>query len=169
MADAGGLPVIAYNIPSRTCVNISPALMGELARHPLIRGLKEASSDAAHISEMLAQVGEGVAVYAGNDMNILPIMAQGGRGAITVAGNLVPEAMTALTHAMLRDDLESARRVMGRIAPLLQALGAEVNPGPIKQAMSMRGLCEAGMRLPMTPVSENTCRLLEQALTAAGA
>ena len=169
VADAGGLPVIAYNIPSRTCVNISPALMGELARHPLIRGLKEASSDAAHISEMLAQVGEGVAVYAGNDMNILPIMAQGGRGAITVAGNLVPEAMTALTHAMLRDDLESARRVMGRIAPLLQALGAEVNPGPIKQAMSMRGLCEAGMRLPMTPVSENTCRLLEQALTAAGA
>ena len=169
VAEAGGLPVIAYNVPSRTCVNLSAALMGELARHPLIRGLKEASSDAAHISEMLAQVGEGIAVYAGNDMNILPIMAQGGRGAITVAGNLVPEAMTALTHAMLREDLDSARRVLGRIAPLLMALGREVNPGPIKQAMSMRGLCEAVMRLPLTPVSEKTCQELEQALAAAGA
>jgi len=156
VADAGGLPVIAYNVPSRTGVNITPELMSELARHPLIRGLKEASTDATHISAMMGMLSDGIAIYAGNDSQTLNIMAHGGRGVISVAGNIVPREMGALTHAMLREDLDSARRTYARIAALMEALSAETNPGPIKYAMSLRGMCEATMRLPLYQVSEST-------------
>ena len=160
VAEAGQLPVIAYNIPSRTGVNISPELMAELARHPLIRGLKEASTDAVHISAMMNTVGDGIAVYAGNDSQTLSIMAQGGRGVISVTGNLFPGEMNMVTHAMLREDLETARRAYSRIADFVEVISVETNPGPIKYAMSRRGMCEAALRLPLFPVSpENQQRI----------
>ena len=164
VADAAGIPVIAYNVPSRTGVNISPELMAELARHPMIRGLKEASTDAAHIARMLRLLSDGIAVYSGNDAQTLSIMAQGGRGVISVAGNILPREMCALTHAMLREDIDAARKVNARIAPVIDALSLEVNPGPIKYAMSLRGMCEAAMRLPLSPVSESTRRGVRRAI-----
>lgn len=165
VADAAGLPVIAYNVPERTGVNISPGLMADLARHPMIRGLKEASSDAKQIAAMLEQLSDGIAVYAGNDVLTVPVMAGGGRGVISVAGNLIPREMGALTRAMLRGDLETARAVQTRISPLLAALSLETNPGPVKYAMSLRGMCEPALRLPLYPVSlENRARI-RQALT----
>ena len=156
VADSAGIPVIAYNVPSRTGVNITPELMAQLARHPMIRGLKEASTDATHIAKMLHTLSDGIAIYSGNDAQTLGIMAQGGRGVISVAGNIIPREMAALTHALLREDLEGARKVNSRIAPLIDALSLEVNPGPVKYAMSLRGMCEATMRLPLCGVSENT-------------
>lgn len=152
-ADAADIPVIAYNVPSRTGVNITPELMAELARHPMIRGLKEASADAMHISSVMGMLSDGIAIYAGNDSQTLNIMAHGGRGVISVAGNIVPQEMCALTHAMLREDLDTARRIYARISRLLGALCAETNPGPIKYALSLRGICEPSMRLPLYPVS----------------
>ena len=166
VADAGGLPVIAYNVPSRTGVNITQELMAELARHPLIRGLKEASTDAAHISRMLGALSDGIAIYSGNDSQTISIMAHGGRGVITVAGNIVPREMSALTHAMLREDLDSARRTYSRIAALIDVMSLETNPGPVKYAMSLRGICEATMRLPLYPVSENNRRIIKTVLDA---
>lgn len=164
VADAAQLPVIAYNIPSRTGVNITPELMGELARHPLIRGLKEASSDANHISRMMGMLADGIAIYSGNDSQTLNIMAHGGRGVISVAGNIVPREMCALTHAMLREDLESARKAYARISSLIDALSLETNPGPIKYAMSARGMCEATMRAPLYPVTESTRKAIDAVL-----
>ena len=156
VADVAQLPVIAYNIPSRTGVNITPELMAELARHPLIRGLKEASSDAAHISKIMHMLADGIAIYAGNDSQTISIMAQGGRGVISVAGNLFPSEMCAITHAMLREDIDTARRCYANIASFIETMSLETNPGPIKYAMSQRGMCEPSMRLPLAPVTEQT-------------
>lgn len=164
VADAGGLPMIAYNIPSRTGVNISPSLMADLARHPLIRGLKEASTDVNHIAETIDTLADGFAVYAGNDAMTLPVMAGGGRGVISVTGNLFPREMASLTHAMLRDDLQTARRSNERLSRFFAALSVEVNPGPVKYAMSLRGMCESTMRLPLSPVSAHTRARIREAL-----
>ena len=164
VADAAGIPVIAYNVPSRTGVNISPELMAELARHPMIRGLKEASNDAAHITKMMDTVSDGIAVYAGNDSQTISIMAQGGRGVISVAGNLFPSQMSALTHAMLRDDLEAARRCWALLSAFSEAMALETNPGPIKYALSQRGMCEATLRLPLYQVSQDTRKAIKTAL-----
>lgn len=164
VADAAGIPVIAYNVPGRTGVNIAPELMAQLARHPLIRGLKEASADATHISRMMSALADGIAIYSGNDSQTLNIMAQGGRGVISVAGNIIPREMAALTHAMLREDLESARKAYGRVAGLIDALSLETNPGPIKYAMSVRGMCEETLRLPLYPAAAETRGRIRAAL-----
>lgn len=162
VADAAQIPVIAYNIPSRTGVNITPDMMAELARHPLIKGLKEASTDAVHISSMLSAIGDGIAVYAGNDSQTINIMAQGGRGVISVAGNLFPGEMNMITHAMLREDIDAARRAYGRISDFVEVMALETNPGPIKYALSERGMCEATLRLPLYAVSpENRLKIME--------
>jgi 4-hydroxy-tetrahydrodipicolinate synthase len=164
VADSADLPIIAYNIPSRTGVNISPSLMAELARHPMIRGLKEASTDAAQITEMLTQFSDGLAVYSGNDSQTISIMAQGGRGVISVAGNLMPRQMHSLTSAMLSGDLRTARAIYNRMAPLISAFGMETNPGPIKCAMAMKGMCQDELRLPMCRVEDDTRRLVAHIL-----
>lgn len=168
IADEAGVPVIAYNVPSRTAVNITPAVMAELARHPEVRGLKEASNDATQIAEVMASLADGIAIYAGNDSQTISIMAQGGRGVITVAGNIAPYEMGALAHAMLREDYETARSIYARLAPLIKALSAETNPGPIKYAMSRRGMCAPDMRLPLCAVSERTKIEVEAALEIPG-
>ncbi len=164
VADEAQIPVIAYNVPARTGVNISPELMAELARHPLIRGLKEASTDAVHITRMLQAVGDGIAVYSGNDTQTISIMSQGGRGVISVAGNIIPAEMSALTHSLLRDDFETARRIYSGMSGLVDALSLETNPGPIKYAMSLLGMCESSLRLPMCEVSESTRSSIRKAL-----
>jgi len=166
VADAGELPVIAYNIPSRTGVNISPNLMCDMARHPLIQGIKEASNDASHISRMAGAVAGGLALYAGNDSQIINIMAQGGRGAITVAGNIAPYEVAAVTRAMNAGDIECARAAYQRIAPLVDALSP--NPAAIKCAMSMVGACTGETRLPITPVSTEKRRIISKALDDLG-
>ena len=122
VADEAAIPVIAYNVPSRTAVNITPAVMAELARHPYVKGLKEASNDASQIAELMTALSDGIAIYAGNDSQTISIMAQGGRGVISVASNIAPYEMGALAHAMLREDYETARGVYARLAPLIKAL-----------------------------------------------
>lgn len=164
VADAAGLPIIAYNIPSRTGVNITPHLMAELARHPMIRGIKEASTDAAQITEMLTQFSDGLAVYSGNDSQTISIMAQGGRGVISVMANLLPRRMHSLTDAMLASDLKTARAIYGQISPLISAMGRETNPGPIKCAMSIKGMCQDELRLPMCRVEDDTRQLISHIL-----
>jgi 4-hydroxy-tetrahydrodipicolinate synthase len=168
IADEAGVPVIAYNVPSRTAVNITPAVMAELARHPRVRGLKEASNDAGQIAEVMATLADGIAIYAGNDSQTISVMAQGGRGVISVTGNIAPYEMGALAHAMLREDYETARSIYARLAPLVKALSAETNPGPIKYAMSLRGMCAPNMRLPLCEVSERTKIEVEAALEVPG-
>lgn len=160
VADAAKLPIIAYNVPSRTGVNITPALMEELARHPMIRGLKEASTDAVQISEMLSRFSDAIAIYSGNDSQALGIMAQGGRGVISVIANLMPAEMHELTSSMLDGDLASARAVNNRLAPIMSALSRETNPGPIKYAMQLAGLCREDVRPPLCTVTDDTRRIL---------
>lgn len=165
VADSAQLPVIAYNVPQRTGVNISPALMCELARHPLIRGLKEASTDAAHISRMMLSVSDGIAVYSGNDSQTISIMAQGGRGVISVTSNILPREISAFTHAILRDDYDTARRIYYGISDIVEALSLETNPAPVKYAMSILGMCEPTLRLPMFEVSAETKKKINKVIS----
>lgn len=169
VADAAQLPIIAYNIPSRTGVNIPPSLMAELARHPMIRGLKEASTDASQITEMLSQLSDGLAIYSGNDSQTVSIMAQGGRGVISVAGNIIPRRMRELTGAMLSSDLKNAHAIYSQISRLISALSLETNPGPIKCAMSIKGMCQEDMRAPMHRVDDDTRKIIAGALESCGA
>jgi 4-hydroxy-tetrahydrodipicolinate synthase len=116
----------------------------------------------------MTTLSDGIAIYAGNDSQTVSIMAQGGRGVISVASNIAPYEMGALAHAMLREDYETARGIYARLAPLIKALSAETNPGPIKYAMSLRGICAPTMRLPLCEVSEKTKIEVEAALELPG-
>lgn len=156
VADAAKIPIIVYNVPSRTGVNITPALMEEMAKHPMIRGLKEASNDAGHISEMLSRFSDAIAIYSGNDSQTLSIMAQGGRGVISVVGNILPDRMHSLTSAMLTGDITAARSINSRLAPIMKVMFRETNPSPVKCAMEILGMCEGTVRPPLCEVTDET-------------
>src|SRR5215510_3297897 len=142
VAEATRLPVLIYNIPGRTASNISAETMGRLSRIPNIAGVKEASGSLAHVIDIIAAAGPDFAVYAGDDILTLPIMAAGGKGVISVTANLVPQEFAALAQALLDGDLTRGRTLMHRLLPLVNALmGLEVNPIPVKTAVAMMGRC----------------------------
>lgn len=156
IADAGSLPVILYNVPSRTALNLLPETLCTLADHPNITGLKEASGNMVQIMEMLRLCGEKISIYSGSDELTAPIMAMGGCGVISVLANIAPRLMHDMTHAQT----DTAAKLNIRALPLIHALFAEVNPIPIKAAACMMGLCKNELRLPLIPLSlENECRL----------
>jgi len=147
VAEATKLPLIVYNIPGRTASNIAPETLGRLARVPTI-----------------AAVGPDFAVYAGDDILTLPIIAAGGRGAISVAGNLVPREFVELCDALLAGDLERGQRLNLRLLPLMRAMSLEVNPIPVKTALAMMGRCADEFRLPLTQATGATRAALEPVL-----
>src|SRR5262245_6981924 len=156
VAEATKLPLIVYNIPGRTASNIAPETIGRLARIPNVVGVKEATGSLAQVIETIAAAGPDFAVYAGDDVLTLPIIAAGGKGAITVAGNLMPREFADLCTALLAGDLERGRKVMYHLLPLIRAMGLEVNPIPVKTAMAMMGRCADEFRLPLTQATAAT-------------
>src|SRR5215468_1193459 len=132
VAEATKLPLIVYNIPGRTASNITAETMGRLSRVPNIVGVKEASGSLAHVIDIIAAAGPDFAVYAGDDILTLPIMAAGGKGVISVASNLVPRDFVELGEALIGGDLERGRTLMHRLLPLVSAMSLEVNPIPVK-------------------------------------
>ncbi len=168
-ADAAGCPVILYNIPSRTGTDLTVPLVRKLAEHPRIVGVKEASGSIDRAADLCAAfAGEDFAVYAGNDGEIVPVCAVGGAGAVSVAANLVPHETADLCRAMRDGDLGRAAELHTRLLPLVRALFSETNPGPVKAAMAMLGLCENVLRLPLVPVRGETETRLCEALVALG-
>ena len=164
VAEATRIPLILYNIPARTASNILPETIVRLSRVKNIAGVKEASGSLAQAMEIIAEAGPDFAVYAGDDILTLPIIAAGGKGVISVTANLVPGDMAALATALLAGDLERGRGLMHRLLPLVQATSLEVNPIPVKTALAMMGKCADEFRMPLTSASGATRAKLEKVL-----
>jgi 4-hydroxy-tetrahydrodipicolinate synthase len=162
VADAVSIPIIAYNVPGRTGVNLLPATFRKLAEHKNIAAIKEASGNIEQISET-ARLCEGLAdVYSGDDGIVVPIMSVGGQGVISVSSNVIPRYMHDLTDAWFEGDTAKARDMQLKVLPLVKALFSEVNPIPVKKASELMGLTNGILRLPLTEMTaENTAVLAE--------
>ena len=154
IADAAEKPLILYNVPSRTGVNIEPETYLELSKHPNIRGIKEANGQIAKIVETVSLVGGALDLYSGDDDQIVPLMSLGGLGVISVLSNLMPKQTSELCHRFLRGDVKGAAELQCRYTKLIKALFCEVNPIPVKAAMAAMGYCENYVRLPLTTMEE---------------
>ena len=162
IADASTKPLILYNVPSRTGVTIEPSTYAALADHPMIAGIKEAGGNISKIVETVALVGNKLDLYSGNDDQVVPIMAMGGKGVISVLSNLMPAETSDMCHRWLKGDIEGAAALQCEYLPLINALFSEVNPIPVKAAMAAMGFCENYVRLPLTPMEpEHEAKLLE--------
>ena len=159
IADAAQLPIILYNVPSRTGVSIQPATVVELAKHPYIVGIKEASGNLSIAAEIAATCD--IDIYSGNDDQILPVLSLGGKGVISVLSNILPSETSAMCHKYLDGDVVGARKMQLDYIPLIDALFCEVNPIPVKAACAAMGFCEDYLRLPLTSMEEaNKAKLL---------
>ena len=156
-----GTPVLLYNIPSRTGTNLEPATVVRLAELANIVGIKESSGNMAQIMELLQSVPKGFLVFSGDDGLVLPTMALGAVGLISVASNVVPGVMRTLTAAILANDWVSARRLNKQYTRLMQALFLEPSPAPAKAVLALLGKGTDVLRLPLVPVSKATRRTLE--------
>lgn len=152
IADAATAPVILYNVPSRTGVNILPATVAELAKHPNINGIKEASGNISQIAETAALCGDSINLYSGNDDQVVPIMSLGGKGCISVLSNLLPKESAQMCQSFKDGDTKTACDMQLKYLKLINALFSEVNPIPVKAAMAKMGFCEDYLRLPLTPM-----------------
>ena len=154
IADASTKPLILYNVPSRTGVNIEPATYAALADHPNIAAIKEAGGNISKVVETAALVGDKLAIYSGNDDHIVPILACGGQGVISVLSNVVPKETSDICHTFFNGDVKGAMDMQIKYLGLTNALFCEVNPIPVKAAMAALGFCENYLRLPLVPMEE---------------
>jgi 4-hydroxy-tetrahydrodipicolinate synthase len=169
VADSVRIPILAYNIASRTAVNVETPTLARLARdcHNLV-GVKEASGSLDQMSQVIAACGPDFCVLSGDDNITLPLMAIGGQGVISVIANIVPKETAELTHAALDGDWKRARELHYKLFPLARAAFLETNPIPIKEAMAMAGMIEAEFRLPMCRMSDANRETLRGILRAYG-
>ena len=151
VAESTPLPIVVYNVPARTGCNIEPSTLARLAGIPNIVGVKEASGNISHMCEVCHAVPAGFLVLSGDDAVTLPLMAIGGRGIISVASNEIPADMVRMVELAEQGDFAAARRVHGRVFPLMQVNFIEANPVPVKAAMAAMGLLDEVHRLPMCP------------------
>jgi 4-hydroxy-tetrahydrodipicolinate synthase len=164
IADATTLPIILYNVPPRTNVNILPDTIVRLAEIPNIVGVKEASGDISQIAEIIIRVPADFKVLSGDDSMTLPLIAVGGVGLISVASNEAPGELTALTRACLDNNWDEARRLNRELFPLMKANFIETSPGPVKAALAMMGKIKEVYRLPLVPVKPETREKLRAVL-----
>lgn len=167
VAKAGGLPVILYNVPSRTSVDLLAETVGRLSKVPGIVGIKEASGSIVRSLEVLEAVeGRPFDLLSGDDGFTLPVLAVGGDGVISVASNVVPERVSAIVRRFKAGDLKGAQEAQLALNALIRALFVETNPAPIKAAMALRGYMRDEVRLPLVSASEATRAKLKAALDA---
>ncbi len=161
IADVSTVPVILYNVPSRTGCNITPATCAKLAEHPNIVAIKEASGDISQIAKIAKLTAGKLDIYSGNDDQILPVMALGGKGVISVLSNLAPAETSAICHRYLKGDTVESLRLQLKYLDLVDALFCEVNPIPAKAAMARMGYGDNVLRLPLTSMEpQNEEKLL---------
>ena len=161
IADASTVPMIVYNVPSRTGVGINPETYVELAKHPRIAAIKEANGDISKIAKTAQLLNGALDIYSGNDDQIVPIMSLGGIGVISVLSNVAPAQTVKICDRWFNGDVEGARELQLELLPLINALFCEVNPIPVKAGMAAMGWCENFLRLPLTPMSEGAWAKLE--------
>ena len=154
VADELDTPIILYNVPGRTGCSISPAVVGRLAKHPHVAGIKEASGNISYTADVARFVGEDFCMFSGNDDMIVPVMSLGGSGVISVWANICPKECHELTAAWLKGDHATALAMQLKYLDLIHALFCEVNPIPVKEAMNQLGMNVGGYRLPLYEISE---------------
>jgi 4-hydroxy-tetrahydrodipicolinate synthase len=166
VADASSVPVIMYNVPSRTGCNLAPNTVAQLAEHPNIAGLKEASGNMAQVVEIAAKCGDKLAIYSGDDALTVPMMSMGGLGCISVLSNVMPRLAVEMTDRFFAGDVAGAAEIQCRTLPLVNALFSEVNPIPAKAAVAAMGFGEEFVRMPLTPMEDaNRANLYAQMKT----
>lgn len=168
IAAAVPLPLLLYHVPGRTGCRLTPETCLALSRLEQVVGLKDATGDAAFTARVAALCGDALPLYAGCDDCILPVLALGGMGAVSVVSNLYPDAVTALCRAYRAGDAERARRLQSDLLPLCGALFSDVNPIPVKAALAGAGLCRDVLRLPLTSAGEDVRRRVLAAVHGMG-
>jgi 4-hydroxy-tetrahydrodipicolinate synthase len=155
IAEASGLPMVVYNVPGRTCVDLEPITLARLAEHPLVVGVKEATADMHRAARIRELCGEGFSLLSGDDFTVLPFLAVGGNGVISVGSNLFPGLFARLCRAARENRWDEARALHYRQLPLSRALFSVTSPEPVKAAMAMLGRCEPTIRLPLLPLPDD--------------
>lgn len=168
IADASTVPVILYDVPSRTGMAIAPETVAVLAEHPNIVALKAASGDISKIAKTAQLCGDKIDIYSGNDDQIIPVMSIGGKGCISVLSNLLPRETVKMSETFFSGDVKAAAKMQLDFIPLVDALFSEVNPIPVKAAMAKMGFCEDYLRLPLTPMEDNTRAVLYEEMRKMG-
>ena len=168
IADASDAPIILYNVPTRTCCNITIPVYRALAEHENIVAVKEASGNISAIAQLLCECGDRLAVYSGNDAETLPILSLGGAGVISVVSNLIPSETVALCRKWFDGDIAGCRRLHEKYLPLMNAMFCEVNPIPVKTASSLMNLCSPELRLPLCSPEEQTLSYIRHLLIRYG-
>jgi len=164
VADAVDLPIIVYNVPSRTSFNILPDTLLKMSEHPNIAAVKEASGNISQITEMFRLCAGNLDFYSGNDDHIFALLALGGKGVISVVANVAPRDTHELVAAFLRGDIAASRDLQFRLNPLVRALFSEVNPIPAKAALNLMGFDMGDPRMPLTRISEGNLEKLRAAM-----
>lgn len=168
VADAVNKPIILYNVPSRTGVNIKPETYAELCKHENIAATKEASGNLSAVAEIRHLCGDSLDVYSGNDDQIIPIMSLGGKGVISVLSNILPAETHKICADFLNGDIKSASDSQINYIPLINSLFCEVNPIPVKTAMNLLGFCSEEIRLPLCEMEDSNKSRLIKDMKAAG-
>ena len=168
IADRVELPIILYNVPSRTGVSFTAETYKVLSENPKINGVKEASGNFSLLAHTRFLCGDDFYIWSGNDDQVVPMMALGAKGVISVASNIVPEVMVKMTRLCLDNDFEAASKLQIQYMDLIDALFTEVNPIPIKAAMNLLGMEAGPLRLPLCDISEKNLEILRQAMKRAG-
>ncbi len=167
IADASGVPVIVYNVPVRTGMNITPAVMKEISQHDRIVGIKEASANICQITET-ARLCPGLDLYSGNDDHVIPLMSLGGKGVISVVANVAPGMTHDMAASWLAGDTKKALELQFKLNPLVKALFIEVSPIPVKTALNMIGISAGVLRMPLCEMSADKTAILKKELKALG-
>lgn len=168
VADSVDIPVIMYNVPARTGVNLDADVVAELAKHPNLCAVKEASGSLRQMTDLARACGDGVAVYCGNDDQIPAAMALGARGAISVAANIIPGLISDMVSDWLRGEPKKCLNAQMEALPLIRCLFDEVNPIPVKAALSMMGKIENTLRLPLCPLDSDRSEQLRREMKRMG-
>lgn len=168
IANSVKLPIILYNVPGRTKVNIKPSVVAELAKIDNIVAVKEASGDLAQVAEIAKLVPKDFAIYSGNDDTILPLLSLGGSGIISVLANICPKETHDLVTKFFEGDIEGSKKLQLDMDALIAALFIEVNPVPVKTAMNILGFNVGDLRLPLAEMEETNLNVLKQELTNFG-
>jgi 4-hydroxy-tetrahydrodipicolinate synthase len=168
LADEGGLPLLLYNVPGRTGVNMLPATVSRLAKHESIVAIKEASGNLEQMAEIILRCGDTIDLLSGDDGITFPILALGGTGVVSVVGNIVPKDVLAMLRVFGKNKLEEARSWHYKLFPLCKAMFIETNPMPVKEAMNLLGMDVGNVRLPLVRMLPENRELLRAALVDYG-
>ncbi|MBQ8523467.1 MAG: 4-hydroxy-tetrahydrodipicolinate synthase [Clostridia bacterium] len=167
-AEATDKPIILYNVPSRTGMNMPVSVLRELAKHERIVGVKEASGNLSQVAEIAAELSDDLAIYSGNDDQIVPIMSLGGRGVISVLSNIMPKETHDICELFVKGDVAASRALQLRLLHLINNLFIETNPIPVKAACALMGMCTEEIRLPLCEMDDGNFEKLKASMRREG-